>query len=279
MRTLPDELMAPGISPARFTALYADILRRERPELVALVEAPLVVRVEVGPGMEHRWYLTHVWYEFMRAHPDRKKAVLNYYMDNAQLMMTESGPAQAPTGPETVDAVVPLIKSGGHVRVIEDDVRGRSLLTVPLAADMHIVYARDVGSGYQFLYAHNLDEMGITLDRLQVVSLDNLRRDLGVVNRYGGRDIRTLTVSGGLGSSVILLSEQVEAMEREVSGALVAGIPSRERVVYTGSGLSKGMREIAGAVRYRYLESTYEVSSALIIYRGGRWEAYRGVRG
>lgn len=145
----------------------------------------------------------------------------------------------------------------------------------PLVADLVVVYARDTGTSVEYLTKEQFDA--------REGSPETRRRDAVQTLRLILPDLARDEVAAGVFalqgdptyvSSLLLMDEIWKAQASAVKGDLVAVVPTRQAILFSGSknlAAIARMREIAAKAA---ADAGYPLSEMLLRRYGGRWIAY-----
>ncbi len=87
-----------------------------------------------------------------------------------------------------------------------------------------------------------------------------------------------LTAEEHLTASLLLLDEIWESESGQVKGELIAAVPTRYAVLFTGSDSREGLSTLKLAARDVRAHGIDVLSHALLVWRNGRWEEYQNLR-
>ena len=90
--------------------------------------------------------------------------------------------------------------------------------------------------------------------------------------RRGTGPVFMLVGDGNYDSSLLLLDKLWDEQAGSVRGDLVAAVPSRSVLLFTGSASPDGVGQLRKAVDEIFTTGDHVVSKALLIRRNGRWE-------
>lgn len=93
--------------------------------------------------------------------------------------------------------------------------------------------------------------------------------------RSGGTGPCLLLADGTYEASVLLVDKIWERLAPTVEGEIVAAVPARYALLFTGSGSEEGLSEIRKEARRIYAEAPYAISDTLLVRRGGSWQTWR----
>ncbi|MFO1436719.1 MAG: DUF1444 family protein [Verrucomicrobiaceae bacterium] len=113
-----------------------------------------------------------------------------------------------------------------------------------LAADIIIMYAYDMGAYFEIISNSELKRLGLTVQELHKVALANLDSlNLEVRAHENGR-VRMLTAGGDFEATLLLLPYVWDSVASMVQGDVVAAIPARDLIFFTGTGDREGLSEM-----------------------------------
>jgi uncharacterized protein YtpQ (UPF0354 family) len=75
-------------------------------------------------------------------------------------------------------------------------------------------------------------------------------------------------------ASVLLLDDYWRSPGFAVAGEIVAFVPTRDRVLVTGTADAEGLRSAAALAQTWYQDGGYAISPHAYVYRDGRWQRY-----
>lgn len=157
-----------------------------------------------------------------------------------------------------------LESSGGRVAVVHEH----------LAGDLWIIYALDLPEAIKTLRPETQQQLGLNMTELRTLACDNLRRILPEIARHGSGSWYCLTAGGDYVASILLLDEVWARLADSVEGDIVAGVPARDVLLFTGS----RSREEIDAIkqRTREIEQTgdHVISQTLLRRVSGTWKVF-----
>lgn len=183
--------------------------------------------------------------------------------------------------------IVPLIRSfRGTIRklqdikpIIEPQVQGDAALA-PLidtfVGDLDIRYAFDSEQGFRYLNLHDLKRLKLTRGELLGLAVTNFRRRYPklAVERpvaFVGRIVN----GGDLEPSLMLDAEFWEKEKARVSGEIVAGVPVRDVLWFTGATPRDNVSNLRENTERAHKEAGERaVSRLMYAWRNKRWEVF-----
>ncbi len=182
------------------------------------------------------------------------------------------------TSTKTLDSVVPRIyvalPDAGAAEITLS--KADSPVERRLVADLLIFYAFDTGSHYEIVAYRDLEDLGVTCDELHDRALLNLRGLKLDVRAHKGDRIIMLTAGGNYEATLILLPEIWESVSQMVSGQIVAAVPARDVLYFTGDADSENLADMRRWTSKAIEQVDKPLSRAFIRWTGAHWEEYTG---
>lgn len=179
-------------------------------------------------------------------------------------------------GVPTVDArlIVPQVKSTAYLEEIARASKGEFVpVTEPLIADLHILYAQDEPDAVHPLRADHLAELGLTLEQLRPIAIQNLWRLLADIEIHGGPAFG-MVVCGGTYESSLLLSDNVwDTVQGTMTGEVLACTPARDLMFFADSAQPNGVKSLYEAIA-NAARAGYHVSTTVLVRRSGKWAVF-----
>lgn len=185
-------------------------------------------------------------------------------------------PAGAPA--KTLDQVVPRIyvalpdSGAADVTLSKAD----SPVERRVVADLLIFYAFDVGSHYEIVSHGDLERLAVTADELHERALLNLRELKLEVRAHKGDRIMMLTAGGNYEATLVLLPEIWESVSTMVSGQIVASVPARDVLYFTGDAERENLADMRRWTSKAIEQVDKPLSRMFIRWTGTDWEEYTG---
>jgi|GEM_PF-2091314 uncharacterized protein YtpQ (UPF0354 family) len=143
-------------------------------------------------------------------------------------------------------------------------------------ADIIIMYAYDMGSYFEIVSNSELKRLGMTAQVLHKVALANLDGlNLAIRANENGR-VRMLTAEGDFEATLLLLPYVWDSVASMVCGDVVAVIPARDLIFFTGSEDREGLSEMRSLTSKMLEQANKPLSRHFFIHTSTGWEAYRG---
>jgi uncharacterized protein YtpQ (UPF0354 family) len=222
------------------------------------VSAPLTVEASLPNGMKTTTQLDNAWSECRENPPAR--------IEWCERLL-RSLPVTSSTPDARARNIVPLIRD----RQFLDQVpQGGSIKAEHLVADLWIVYAEDTPQSLRYLTG----DFPTSFPELRQQAIRYLRSTLPEVRGHGNGPCYMLTAGGNFEASLLLLNEIWDQQAQRVDGELVASVPSRDVVMFTGSHSQAGLTELRAVVHRIHSSGSYPISETLLVWRHGAWQEY-----
>lgn len=271
----------------RIDALSEEALEQELADIVAdaLGELDRVSAVRVtGPmslagtadGVEHQLFLYNLLPQLRGA----ESGTRTHHVERFVASM-----AEARSDPALRD-LVPVLKSASWVNEARamatqqsrpDMVAANQVGSIPFAGDVHVVFAFDAPSSMSFATAGALHELGVAADAsLLEKAKAVLRERLPPVELQRGPASCMVTCGGTFEASAILFDDVVQQVRALFEGDLVALVPARDVLLFTGTRTPGGLEEILSAGRSIHENQGNYLLSLQPLVRGadGAWTEY-----
>lgn len=145
-----------------------------------------------------------------------------------------------------------------------------------LVNDLVIFYAFDAGSYFQIVSYGDLERLAITADDLHERALLNLRGLKLDVRAQKGERIIVLTAGGDYEATLILLPEIWDSVSQMVSGQIVAAVPARDVLYFTGDADPENLADMRRWTSKAIEQVDKPLSRAFIRWTGKDWTEYTG---
>ncbi len=166
------------------------------------------------------------------------------------------------------------LPSAGAADVIltEDDAPVHRLFL----SDLLIFYAYDMGETFELVSNREIRRHGISADELHEVALQNLRALNLEVQVHGESNIKMLIAGGNFEATMLLLPEIWDFAESLVPGQVVAAVPARDLLIFTGDAENQDLAVLRSHVS-KALEQVDKPLTRHFFRRVNRaWTEYRG---
>ena len=143
-------------------------------------------------------------------------------------------------------------------------------------ADLIIFYAFDLGNEFELVSNGAREEMHISEDELYEASLQNLRAlNLKVLSHKNERFVM-LTAGGNFEAPLLLLPEIWDSVAEIVEGKVVAAVPARDILIFTGDSMPENLAELRRRTSQAIEKAEHPLSRCFFRRAGCIWQKYQG---
>ncbi len=187
----------------------------------------------------------------------------------------------APDGPHDPAMIVPVIKRS--VKMSEEAIRlpeRDAPIDEYLAGDLLVMYAFDLPGRFQFVARRHCEALGLDSGELRGLSVRNL------VNRRRKPQIKQtdrcamFVLDGDLEASLLLVDMLWAQLAAQIPGELIAAVPTRDTLAFTGADVDGGVAVLKYAVRRVWENPDTNrkllLTPSLLIRQGTSWQPADG---
>jgi uncharacterized protein YtpQ (UPF0354 family) len=265
-------LRNPALTEKEFTELYAQAVAAQMPGCTVRVTGPREVTIKSDDGGETKAFVDNAWAE--AAHDvEHRPEICRRYL--AALATTKTAKGTEPT-PLNSSNVVALIRDDLFLKQFDQIAAAKTnhLLVEGLVADLHIVYATDHEGTIAYLTEVDRRQLGLELSAMRGLALTNLQRILPELKIHGPGPLFAVEADGNYESSLLLSDTFWSDQASVVKGDIVAAVPSRDVLIFTGSASPDGLQKLRQLTRTVSEQGDHLISKTLLVRRNGRWEKF-----
>lgn len=176
----------------------------------------------------------------------------------------------------TREQVLPLIADAMDIARRESRA-GRFFAKRQLCGDLFVLYGRglDTGDEPELLPRDAIGSLGVGPDELHQAAIGNLRETLDPPERHAQRGIERLLCGGRHEASLLLFDELWEGIAEDIAGEIVASVPARAMLVFTGTAVPGGVERVRAIAEKAVSTGPHPISSTLLRWTGGGWDVWR----
>ena len=256
-----DRLMTARRNKDEFVLIYVKLLEERQLGLKCLLTDPTTIEITHEDGKTSTTFLDNL---FIQVQGDEDPTDLIERHIRTILAMLRPEP------PIERKQLIPIVKDKIYV-----DSYCRNTVYEHYAADLYCVYAIDREDSTKTIGPEELSALQVEREDLRTVALENLETLLPPAECYGDGPWFWLTAGNDYVASLILFDslwdEQLAAM---VEGDLVAVVPSRDVVLFTGSRSSEGIVAIRHQAKEIVTTGDHVISDTLLRRSEGGWSAF-----
>jgi uncharacterized protein YtpQ (UPF0354 family) len=175
--------------------------------------------------------------------------------------------------------IVPEMK--GYVPPSDDVIElspESSLISDALVGDLRVFYAFDLPGHFQYVSEHDRERLQLDPGGLRELSVRNLtrRRSKPEILRPSGAAVM-LRLDGDLEASLLLHDSLWRHLARSIAGEIVVGIPSRDVLAVSGTGVTDGIETLRWAVDRAWTRRRIPklmLTPSLLVRRDDSWQPF-----
>jgi uncharacterized protein YtpQ (UPF0354 family) len=168
--------------------------------------------------------------------------------------------------------IVAIIKDSQYMEMITPSSK---TMTEHLCGDLWIVYAIDRPETTSTLSYLDMTTAGVSEGELRSLATENLRRILPEVERHGDGPWYLLKAGADYVASLLLFGEMWDQLAGTIDGRIVATVPTRDVLLYTGSESEDGLSAIRERSARISSSAPHAISDSLIVREDGRWTVFK----
>ncbi len=261
------QIEKPALTEDEFTHLYAKAIANEFKDAEVKITGKRTISVKFIDGSEQKAFLDNVWIEAANNPTNRVEIVRRY-------LKALTNPRS--DGVPNTNTIVAVIRDELYVQQFADLGANTTnhIVFEPVVADIKIVYAIDGDGTITFLREDDRKHLGIELPALRKLAMQNLKRFLPELKRIGDGPTFMLVANGDYESSLLLADGIWENEAKSVEGDIVAAVPSRDMMIFTGSRSPDGIKKLRQVVEEVEKSGSHLISNTLLVRRDGQWEKF-----
>lgn len=267
-----EEIKSPSLTEAEFTRLYAQAAAVELKSAEVKIAGGRELSIKLTDGSELKSFLDNAWKEAKTSPTNRPEIVRRY----VKALVASAPYAGALAGQPDPNNIVAVIRDDLFLQQFAKlgAEKMNQIVSEKLVADLNVLYAIDSQDSIAYLTETNRLALHLELPALRSLALANLKRLVPKVNRKGEGPVFMVVADGNYESSLLLAEKLWDDQATEVQGDIVAAVPSRDVLMFTGSASTEGLRELRVAAANLHAKGSRAVSTTLIVRRNGRWERF-----
>jgi len=261
---------AQQVTKAEFTQHFADALRQAEPGVTVDIAGDLELHAKAGP--EGRQIFLDNAYRNYLLDPSSEKKVIEQYVASFKAI-------DAPAPVLDRAQIMPVIKTKDWVDSALAAAKAQGgkpaeLVMEDFSGGLVVVYAQDTPSNMAFLTPGDLGKLGLKPADLRQIAVANLAALPDKIGVKRGPLVSIVVAGGTYEASLLLLTDFWKAQAAKVDGEIVAAIPARDLLLFTGSKNTVGVAKLAALATEMLAKSSYGLTNQLYIFRKGRFQPY-----
>ncbi len=258
-----DMLIERSCNREEFLLLYFKAIQELMPRATLTMLGETVVGIKDEHGREATIYMDNVWLVYSGGHEDRRDVLERYLRQIVAL--TEEKPML------DRHSIVAIIKDSQYMGIFNPK---NMAVHEHLCGDLWIVYAEDLPESTSSLHPDRMESAGVAASEVKELAKTNLARILPAVERHGDGPWYLLTAGGDYSASLLLFDDVWDDLASSVEGEIVAVVPARDVLMYTGSGSPEGVAAIRERAKNIVASGDHVISQTLIVRTAGQWEVF-----
>ncbi|MCO5165072.1 MAG: DUF1444 family protein [Planctomycetes bacterium] len=266
---MTDEI-EPGLTLEAFAERVAAAARASRPgvEVSFVPGDALALAITGAEGEVHRANLDNLWRSYKLA-----SARGEGFDAQVQAFLRALDPAEEEPGVEQLVVTVRNVGLLEELRALTGDeapLDARTPVSWPFVADLALVLAFDLPHGIQLAMRADLPRLGLSAEAARERGVKNLLSTLQV-ERRGDGPVYMLLAGGCYEASLLLARGLWRDLAAAVAGPLVASVPCRDVVYYTGEDEPGGLEALAHLTARMVRTGDHPVSAVLLRFAEDGW--------
>jgi uncharacterized protein YtpQ (UPF0354 family) len=152
-----------------------------------------------------------------------------------------------------------------------------SLVTDELVGELQIQYAFDLPGHFEYLSTSHCRNLGLEPASLRRSAVQNLTRRRGKPEILRSDAVVMLRLDADLEASLLLVDHLWPQLARGISGETVVGVPSRDVLAVSGTGITGGVDTLRWAVDrawQRMKNPKLALTRSLLVREGDSWQPF-----
>ncbi|AEU35895.1 DUF1444 family protein [Granulicella mallensis] len=259
-----DRMVQQSCSRDELFLLYSKLLEeRLGVSDMKFVHADVISFQKAGGGEMHS-YLQNLWIAYSRNPQSRAEVIEQYLKALASTMQ--------PASAITREQIIPLIKDSEYFSIFKN--KPNILVSEHLVADLFVVYAVDWPDRTATLSQSEFEKLGLEMSGLRQLAVENLKGMLTNIECHDGGPWSMVSAGGTYEASILLLDTFWEHVREEVEGDLIAVVPARDVLLFTGASSADGLKEIKERATKIVSTGDHVISATLLRRTNGVWATF-----
>jgi uncharacterized protein YtpQ (UPF0354 family) len=260
-----DRLLTRDCTRDEFFLLYSKLLQERMPDHKVEFSNESTLRLVGQDGKESTTYLDNLWLKYKAGMEDRSELIEKYIR-----LAQDLGKNRADTTVERQN-VVAMVKDSRYLEFLKPR---EEFAIEHLCGDLWVIYAEDQPERTLTLKSEDLRSIGVTDAERRTLAVENLSRILPPAEVHGEGPGYLLTAGNDYVASLLLLDGVWDQVASIVSGQVVATVPTRDVLLFTGSESVEGLKAIREESSEISNSGPHAISDTLIVRRNGTWTVF-----
>jgi uncharacterized protein YtpQ (UPF0354 family) len=262
----------PALSEVEFTRLYALRVAAEFEGAKVQIVGPREISLKLQDGSEIKLFLDNAWAE-ASADAGNRVGIIKRYLSS--LKETRISLENENSPPDT-NRIVPVIRDLRYAAYFTEigQIGTNQVVSQPFAADLLVMFVEDREGNLDFLTEGDRLALSLSLPDLRSLAMANLKRLLPEVGLHDAQPVFFVRAGGNYESSLLLADSFWDKASKSVEGDVVAAVPARDWLIFTGSKSPDGIQKVRQLVARIEKDSSHLITSTLLVRRNARWEKF-----
>jgi uncharacterized protein YtpQ (UPF0354 family) len=261
-----DRLLEKNCSQDEFFLLYIKLLQERLPGHRFEMTGDSAVKITTPQGRDSTTFMDNAWVQYSRDPQTRRDALERFVRTAVSL--------NEPSAPPSPERIVAMIKDAQYLAVFKDKDPNKVPYSEHLCGDLWIVYAEDLPERIRTVQLRELAEIGVSGSDIRELATQNLRKVMAPTKQHGDGPWYMLTAGGDYTASLLLFDSLWDGLAESVDGDVVAVVPARDVLFFTGSSSVEGLAAIRERSEKVLNSGNYLISGTLLVRREGRWDVF-----
>jgi uncharacterized protein YtpQ (UPF0354 family) len=259
-------LQAVPITPDRLTKAYCGAMREHPSVKSATAANAFDVEVTLKDGTDTRNNLENLWRE-VNAAPDEAVQIINRHLR----AVDQTKAAIEMDVVSHTDSVVAIIRDEQYVQQASHE----NTYCERLVGDLYIIYALDLPDVIRQLNKDEITKLGLADGALRELSVRNLLLKTQKIEVMGDGPVKMVICGGDYESSLLLVPDFWAKISDVITGDIVACIPCRDLLYFTGSKEPDGLRLMRELAEKMVNEGHHSISATFVTLQDGQWRVFK----
>ncbi len=269
--TWNDAVIQHQLNEAQFTSLMASTLLSRGIASQVRIERDLVIEFTTPDGQVQKADMTALWNVMEPLGPRLRQALID---DQVLAIGRQASRLQTPQAGPGPDNIMPVIKSSAFIEDLRQRTGQDALAARKWVGDLWIAYVFDTDERLELLTSARQAEVSLAPDRIHDHALRNLRRRLWKLDVHENGPIRILSAGGNFETSFLLVDEIWRNAQAKMTAPLVACLPARDVVLFTGANETAALDDLRHAATQLVKNSPYPITDRLYSWTESGWRPF-----
>lgn len=263
------EIEKPGLTKEEFCNLCAHALREKfGPASVEQLDSLDEFRITLPSGKPFTAYVENIWRQ-CRHNDDVRTEQIERFL--RMVAGSDTGRNEL----REIASIVPTIKDETYINLSRKSANeGAAFVHEHFVADLWIVYAVDSADAIRTLPTTEFVELKLNLKELKRIAIENLKRILPPIERHGEGPVYKLTAGSDYVASLLLFEDLWAEQAEVVEGEIVAAVPARGALLFTGNKSSNAIIELRQSVAQLTQTTGYLISTTMLRRSLDGWKVF-----